>query len=147
MNEQMETGQRLLQMWTDFASKMSSAGIKFSPETAPPDAVKSLRSVFLSALSQQTEQFMRSPEFLAMMKQTVDASIAIQRQSAELLTQARHAGQGVARSDMDSVLASLQHLEDRVLQRMDELSARLDQVEGKGRRKPKSRAKRKAGKK
>ena len=133
---------RLTQMWTDFASKMSAAGMTFSPDAAPTDATRNARAAMLSAMSKQTDEFMRSPEFNSMMKQMLDASMNLQLQSKEFLTQAHHAAQMPARQDVEALLASISHLEERVLQRLDELSARIDAVEGKKPRAGKARRQR-----
>src|SRR5436189_3426395 len=131
MNEQTSTASdRLMQMWADFASKMSSAGMAFSPDAAPTDAARSTRAAILAAMSKQTDEFLRSPEFCEMTRRALEASSGLQKQTKEFLTSAHHTVQMPARQDIDAILTSVRHLEERVLQRLDELSARIDAVEG-----------------
>jgi hypothetical protein len=131
-NETSQAGEaaaRFTQMWTELASKMAAAGMSFNPETPPTDAARQMRSAFFQAMSQQADQFMRSPEFLKMMKQSMDASLAFRKQMQDFFTSAHHAAGGVARQDVDQLLSAVHHLEDRLLQRIDELSTRLELLE------------------
>ena len=121
--EHMDTFTR---MWGDFASKMISAGMSVSPGSTPPEAARLLRSAMLKAMSEQVEQFMRSPVFMDMMKQTLDASIGLRRQLNDFLTKAHHEMQGPARQDVDHLMQTMRHFEGRVLDRIEQLEAKID---------------------
>jgi hypothetical protein len=57
--------------------------------------------------------------------------------SDEFLTQAHHGFQGTAQADIDTLMLAIRHLETRILDRMEELSGRVDHLEksvkGRGR--------------
>jgi hypothetical protein len=121
--------QQLTRMWLDFVTRMTSAATTAVAESVPADAAKHMRDSYLQALGQYTEDFMRSPQFLEMVKQSTDAAINLRQQSNDMLAQAQHAVGGVARPDVDSILQSVRRCETRVLDRIDELSTRVDQLE------------------
>jgi len=136
MEAGFEQAQRMGSLWMEFATRMATAGMAFRPDQPPGDAARDVRQASLSMLAEQTDKYMRSPEFLATVKQSLDASIGFRQQLNELLTQAHHSVQGVAIQDIDSVLKSVRHLEARVLDRIEtvadklvEVSRRLDALE------------------
>jgi len=128
MNPGLEQVQQLTTMWLDFATRMTAAGLSFQPEQPPPDAARHVRDVALEALGQQADKYMRSPQFLQGIKQTIDTSIAARRQLNDLLAQAHHSVQGVAKQDLDALSLSVRHMETRVLDRLEQLMDRLDEV-------------------
>lgn len=128
-------------LWTDFASTMAKAGTAFDPEKPPPDAARAMRDATMSAMNEHAQQFMRSPEFLAMLKQSLDASIAMRKQLNDFLAKAQYEFQSASRQDADQLMETIQHLEtriasglDRLGQHIDRLDARLDKLEGAGKR-------------
>jgi len=130
MSSPFEEAQKITNVWAEFAAKMATAGMTVDPSggQSPPDAAKSVRAAALSAMSQYAQQFMRSQQFMEMMKQSMDASIAWQRQMNDFLTKAHHAGESVARSDLSDLHQSVRHLEQRTLDQMEQLAAKLDQI-------------------
>ena len=103
-----------------------------SAESVPTDGVKQVRDMYLQSMSQQAEQFMRSPQFLEMMKKSTENAVALRQQTNDMLAQAHHAVGSVARTDMDSLLMAIRRCETRVLDKLDDLSARLDALEKGG---------------
>lgn len=122
--------------WSDLASKMMGVGMAYAPESTPPDAARQMRSAMFKAWSEYFDQFMRSADFLDMMKQSMTGSVQARRQMNDFLGQLRHEFQGTSRQDIDQVLASLRQLERRLAEhtepladRLDEISRRLDDLE------------------
>ena len=68
--------------WSDFATQMMQAGMAFTPNKTPPEAARDMRNTMLSAWSDYCDQFMRSPEFLNMMKQSLSASVQARSSAA-----------------------------------------------------------------
>ncbi len=135
-----ETMDAFTRMWGDFAMKMMTAGMAVSPGSAPPDAARQVRGAMFKAMSEQCEQFMRSPAFLEMMKQSMDAAVTLRTQVNEFLNRAHHEAQGVARDDVDNLMLTIRHFESRVLDRLEELERRIDALSaGAGRAQPKPR--------
>jgi len=120
---------QLMQMWLEFATKMSAAGSAVAPESPPSDAAKQMRGIFLQALGQATEQYMRSPQYLASVKQSMDSSVAFRQQLNDFMAQLRHATGGLARPDIDCLLMAVRRCETRTLDKLDELANQLNNLE------------------
>lgn len=132
-------GGALLNMWTDMAAKMMGASLgggAAAPVENPPEALRELRSGILAAWTRYCDQFMRSPQFLDSLRQAMNANIQARRQMNEALGKVQHDLQGVSRQDLDQMMRTLQHLEqgiatgvERISQRLDELNARVDDMD------------------
>jgi hypothetical protein len=129
MDTPLPNYQQLTQMWLEFVSKMASAAESASAQSIPSEVAKQTRDIFLQTLGRFTDQYMRSPEFLAMMKQSSDAAIALRQQTNDFLAQAHHAMGSLARPDVDGLLKAIRRCETRVLDKLDEMSNRLDELE------------------
>jgi hypothetical protein len=123
-----DSAEAFAKMWSDFAARAAAAGLSFRPDATPPEAATQVRDAFLRTMEQYWIDFMRSPQFLEGMKQTMDGAIAFRWQINEFLSRAHHEMQGAAREDIDSVMLCIRHLETRLLDRIDEVATRLDQI-------------------
>jgi hypothetical protein len=121
--------QQLTQMWLEFVSKMASAAESTPVDSVPSEVAKQTREIFFQTLGRYTDQYMRSPEFLTMMKQSTDAAVTLRQQTNDLLAQAHHSMGGLARPDVDGVLKAIRRCETRILDKLDELSSRVDELE------------------
>jgi hypothetical protein len=128
MNPGLEQVQQLTTTWLDFATRMTAAGLSFQPDQSPPDAARHVRDVTLDALGREADKYMRSPQFLQAIKQTLDTSIAARKQLNTFLAQAHHSVQGVAKQDMDALSLSVRQMQTRVLDRLEQLIERMDEV-------------------
>ena len=115
--------------WVDLMSKMS--GTPFAPTASQmqDDAMKRARQAFFDAWAQHCDEFLRSDAFLEVLKKSMDSALAFKQELNEFMTKALHGQQMPARSDTDSILVVLRSMEDRVLERMDRLSHRVDALE------------------
>jgi hypothetical protein len=118
-------------IWMDTFNRMAQAGFSLSPDSAPPELLRQMRSGIFGALSKSWEEFMRSPQFLDSMKSMMDNAIAFRKMSNDFLTEAHHNMQGTARVDIDNLMLAIHHLETRILDRIEEISTRLEQVEAR----------------
>ncbi len=118
------------QFWFDMMSKMG-AGAFTPPRTSSPtdDMMKQMRQAFFDSWAKYCEEFMRSEQFLSMMKKSMDGALAFRTQLNEFMTKALHEKQMPARSDTDSILLVLRSLEERVLDRIEKLSDRVGNLE------------------
>lgn len=116
----------MTRMWTDLASKMMMAGATFQPGTPPPDAARQMRGTMFKAMAESCEDFMRTPQFLEMMKLCMDSSLQIRKEVNDFLTNAHHNLQTPAKGDIDSLMLTIRHMETRILDRMEDLSSRLE---------------------
>ena len=128
MNPQFEQAQQLGALWLEMMTKMMSVALTTDAKSPPTDAARHIRDASLGALGQQTDKYMRSPQFLRQMKESLDAQIALRKQLNQFFTEALHSVQGVARQDVDALSLSVRHMETRVLDRIEALCERLEQV-------------------
>jgi hypothetical protein len=126
----------MLDLWTDFMTKLMAASTAFTPTATPPEAAREIRSASLRAWTEFWERMMRTPEFLQSMRQSLAANIELRKQFSDLMGQVQHEFQGVSRQDMDQLMRALRRVEhrisdgiDRIGDRVDELHRRLDALE------------------
>jgi hypothetical protein len=122
-------------MWVDSAGKMFQAAFTVTPNSPPPEILKQIRSGILTALAQSWDEFMRSPQFLDAMKQWMEQAITFRKMTTDFLTKMRNDVQAPTRDDTDSLMLNIRHMEKRVLDRLDELSAAVDTLKHGGNRK------------
>lgn len=132
----MSAGSEMLSWWNDLLFKMMNAGLSVPSDATPPDAFRKARSVMLEAWTEYWNRYLRSPEFLNPLKQMMDSNIQMRRQMGNLFGEFQHNLQNVSRQDVDQVMRSLRHLEqrladaiDRVSDRLEDLDERLDRIE------------------
>jgi hypothetical protein len=118
-------------------SKLGQAAFSFSPESAPPELMRQIRSGLFQALAQSWDEFLRSPEFMRSMKETMDQAIAFRKLSTDFLAKARHELGGLGPQDADALVLAISRMESRMVEGLSELSAqlaalkqRLDDLEG-----------------
>lgn len=131
-------------MWTDFAAKMSQAAAsataagKTSGPELPPEMARMFRDTFFRSMGEYVEEFMRSPEFLQMMRESLRQSIQTRKQINDWLGQVWHEFQGTSRQDVDQIMLVMRHVEQRMVEEFEkvqehvgELHRRLDDLEQK----------------
>ena len=127
-------------IWTDTFAKMMQLGFTYSPEAAPPEFLRQIRTGIFQALSQSWHQFLRSPQFMESTKQWMDQAVKFRKTTNDFFAKVRHETQGTARRDVDGVLLALQKLEARLVDRIDDLAGQVEELRG-------ARPNRKPGKK
>ena len=129
LNQQTSAFQKI---WSDTLTRLMQTAFASPPEAAPPELLRQMRSSIFQALAKSWDEYLRSPQFAEGMKQWMDSAIHYRKMTNDLLTRAHHETQDVARQDVDSVLLAVRHLEKRLLDRIEELSARIDKVQANG---------------
>jgi hypothetical protein len=116
-------------MWTDTFTRMIQLGMTYSPESAPPEMIRQIRTGIFQALAQSWDEFLRSPQFAAAMKQWMDNAVAFRSMSNEFLTKAHHESQGLAREDLDTLMLTVRHMENRILDRLEAVGTHVKQLQ------------------
>jgi hypothetical protein len=73
---------------------------------------------------------MRSPQFLEGMKQWMEMAINFRKLSNDFMSKVRNEMQAPSRDDVDTLMENIHHIEKRLLDRVDELSAQMQQLNG-----------------
>lgn len=122
--------------WTDMMSRMTSAASTMpgmapaSPPPPPPEEfLKQMRQSFFDAWAKYCEEFMRSDQFMEMMKRSMDNALAFRQQMNEFMTKALGEGQMPSRQDTDAIMDVLRGFQGRVLDQLESLSQRVEALE------------------
>jgi len=118
--------------WTDLFAKMTTpAGQAQSPQQPawPDETVKQMQRTMFDAMAKQADEYLRSPQFLTMMKQMMDQSIAFKQQIDRFITEAYRGVQAPAQADMQDLAGTLRGIEERLMTRIEELERRLEDAE------------------
>src|SRR5574340_905682 len=110
------------QIWLDSMSKLTQSAFAFGPGTAPPEVLREIRGGILQALAKSWEEFMRSPQFLESMKQWMDQAVSFRKMTNDFMANVRNELQGTSREDIDTIMLAVRHLEQRVLDRVEDLA-------------------------
>ncbi len=111
-------------MWMESASRMVQAALG-TPPNSDPEVLRQMRNGLFQALAQSWEEFMRSPQFLEGVKQWMENAVSFRKMTGEVLAKARNEMQAPSRDDIDTVLLAVRHLENRLLDRLESMSAEL----------------------
>ena len=118
-----------LSMWNDMMFKLVNAGWSFSPDAAPPEAFRQVRSAMLDTWADFWQRWMRAPEFLQLLKQAMDMNFQVRRQASDFWGQLRQESQGTNRQDIDQLMRALRHIEHRLADATERISRRMDNLE------------------
>jgi hypothetical protein len=116
-------------MWSDFTAQMMRTGMAFTPDRTPPEMNQEMRSAMFKAWGEFLDQFMRSPDVLHAMQQSMGASLKARKQWNDFMGQMQHGFQLATRQDVDQILSSVHHAERRIIDRIEELSEQLETLE------------------
>ncbi len=71
---------------------------------------------------------MRSPQFLESMKQWMDNAVTFRKMTSDFMAKVRNEMQSPSRDDIDTVMLTVRHMETRLLDRLDDLSSRVSEL-------------------
>jgi uncharacterized protein (DUF2267 family) len=116
-------------IWLDSISKLMQTAFTFGTESAPPEFLREIRSGIFQAWSKSWEEYMRSPQFLESMKQWMDQAISFRKISNDFMANVRNEFQATSREDIDNIMLAVRHMEKRLLDRVEALSAQVDELQ------------------
>jgi hypothetical protein len=115
-------------IWMESMSRLMQTAFTFTPNSPPPEVMREIRSGIFQALAQSWEEFMRSPQFLEGMKQWMESAINFRKMTNDFMAKVRNEMQAPSRDDIDTIMLSVRHMEKRLLDRVDELSAQVTEL-------------------
>jgi hypothetical protein len=116
-------------IWLESMSKLMQAAFTFTPNSAPPELLRQIRSGILQALAESWNEFLRSPQFQEGMKQWMDSAVAFRKMSNDFMGKVRKEMQAPSRDDIDAVMLAVRHMETRILDRLEELTKQLNEFQ------------------
>jgi hypothetical protein len=115
-------------IWLETISRTLQMGFTISPTTPPSELARQVRSGIFEGMANSWEHFMRSPQFLTTVRQWTENAIAFRKLSHDLMARVRTELQAPSRNDIDSIMMTVRHMEHRLLNRLDDLSAEIAQL-------------------
>src|SRR5437016_945206 len=88
-------------IWLETMTKMMQTAFTMSPDAAPPEVLRQIRSGLFQALAKSWEEFMRSPQFLEGMRQMVQNAVSFRQMTNDFLAKCRTDLQAPSREDID----------------------------------------------
>ena len=115
--------------WTDFWQRMTPPGMAQAAPQPSPDMMAQMRKMFFESMADQADRFMRSEQFLAAMKQSMDNALAWQQMLNQFLQKGVSSVQMPTRADADHVVLLVRGMEERVMDKLEEMTRRIEKLE------------------
>jgi hypothetical protein len=136
MAEQAAAFQKI---WSESMTRVMQTAFTTGPATPPPEILKQIRGGIFEALAKSWDDFMRTPQFTEAMKQWMDNAVHFRRMTNEFMGKVRNEMQAASRDDIDTIIQSVRHMEKRLLDRIDALSAEVASLQAAKKSAQKSR--------
>ena len=128
--EQLAAFQKI---WMETFTQLVQTAVTGAQTSAPPEVLRQMRDGIFKSLSKSWDEFLRSPQFLTGMRQWMDGTTNFRKMSNEWMARVRNELQAPSREDIDTIMLSVRHMEQRLLARLEELSKRIDALNGQSR--------------
>lgn len=116
-------------LWTGSFAKVAGVMTQYSPASPPLEEARKLRAGLLDVLGETTQEFMQSPQFLEMMKTSLNGMLGLRRLSREGMDHLHEQFDTPDKDDIDGVLLAIRHVERRILDRLEGLDERVAHLE------------------
>jgi hypothetical protein len=115
--------------WTDAMSRAMGAGGWQPQAPSRDDVMRQMRQAFLDAWEQHCIELMSSEAFLDLMRKSMDNALLFKNQMNQLVAKVMQESPIPSKDDTDSILQVLRSIEGRVLDRLEELTKRVNAIE------------------
>lgn len=96
--------------------------------TPDPEFLRSMQKELLNAMGKACDKYMRTPQFLSVMKEWFELLVSIQSSRKNTSEKLRSELTAMSREDVWECLKSIHHIESRVTDKLDELAEVLDKL-------------------
>jgi hypothetical protein len=128
MNDTLEQAAALQKLWLDSFGSMANVWSQYSPESPPPEEIRKVRSGMLKVLAGTWDEFMRTPQFMEMMKVSLNGALDLKRMARDGLNKMHEQFETPSKEDLDSILLAIRHVERRLLERVEGIDDRVRDV-------------------
>jgi hypothetical protein len=125
MNNGFEQVTVFQKLWTDSFAKMADVWSRYSPASPPFDEMRKMRGGMLQVLAETWDEYMRTPQFMEMMKASLNSALDLKRIAREGMNRVHGQFENPSKQDIDGVLFAIRHVERRLLERLEELDDRV----------------------
>jgi hypothetical protein len=118
-------------LWTDSLANMASVWSQFSPGSPPADEMRKLRGGMMQVLAETWDAYMRTPQFMEMMKASLNGALDLKRMARDGINRVHEQFENPSKNDIDDVLLAIRHVERRLLDRLEGLDDRVANLDEK----------------
>jgi len=115
-------------LWMDSFTEMAGVWSQFSAGSPPVDEMRKMRGGMLKVLAETWDEYMRTPQFLEMMKASLNGALDLKRMAREGMNRVHEQFENPSKQDIDDVLLAVRHVERRLLERLEGLDDRVANV-------------------
>jgi len=135
MNDNMNKGfdqiAAFQKLWADSFANMAGVWSQFSPGSPPSDEMRKMRGGMLKVLAETWDEYMRTPQFMEMMKGSLNGVLDLKRMARDGMNRVHEQFETPSKEDIDGVLLAIRHVERRLLDRLEGLDDRVANLDGK----------------
>ncbi len=131
MNNGFEQVAVFQKLWTDSLAKMSEVWTQYSPGSPPIDEMRRMRGGMLQVFAETWDEYMRTPQFMEMMKASLNGALDFKRMAREGMNRVHEQFENPSKEDIDGVLLAIRHVERRLLERLEGLDDRVANLDEK----------------
>jgi len=125
MNKGLDQVAAFQKLWTDSFANMAGVWSQFSPGSPPSDEMRKMRGGMLKVLSETWDEYMRTPQFMEMMKASLNGALDLKRMARDGMNRVHEQFETPSKEDIDGVLLAIRHVEGRLLDRLEGLDDRV----------------------
>src|SRR5246127_1295750 len=124
MNKGFDQVAAFQKLWMDSFTDMAGVWSQYSASSPPVDEMRKMRGGMLKVLAETWDEYMRTPQFLEMMKASLNGALDLKRMAREGMNRVHEQFENPSKQDVDDVLLAIRHVERRLLDRLEGLDDR-----------------------
>jgi len=125
MNKYFDQVAAFQKLWMTSFANMTGVWPQFSPGSPPSDEMRKMRGGMLQVLAETWDQYMRTPQFMEMMKASLNGALDLKRLARDGMNRVHEQFENPGKQDIDDVLLAIRHVERRLLDRLEGLDDRV----------------------
>ena len=125
MNQTLEQAAAFQKLWLDTFGGMASVWSQYSPDAPPPEEMRKMRSGMLKAVAGAWDEFIRTPQFMEMMKVSLNGALDMRRMARDGINKIHEQFETPSKEDLDSILLAIRHVERRLLEALEGVDDRV----------------------
>jgi chaperonin cofactor prefoldin len=131
MNKALDQVAAFQKLWLDSFANTASIWSQFSPSSPPSDELRKMRGGMLKVLAETWDEYMRTPQFMEMMKASLNGALDLKRMARDGINRVHEQFENPSKEDVDDLLLAVRHVERRLLDRLEGLDNRVANLDEK----------------
>jgi len=127
-NKAFDQAAAFQKLWMDSMTGMAGVWSQYSPASPAPEETRKMRGGMLKVLTETWDQFMRTPQFMEMMKSSLNGALDLRRFARDGMNRVHEQFETPNKTDIDGILLAIRHVERRILDRLEGFEDRVADV-------------------